>query len=465
MATSNESTANPSRLRRDLGTLESYAVLIGILVGAGIFSVTSSATAATGPSVVLAHLVLAPVILATSVAYLVFLSTPLGLEPGGEVLHIASTFRSPRLTFLSAWLKLIAYLGACSFLADVLAANLIELFAPGLNYDGPWLTALSLATLFGILVVHLSGVRWFGRLQVAMCAILGVSLLVLIVPGLFAVELDNYKPFFTGGASGFGAALPSLFFAYAGFEALSQAAGEVKDSRTKLPRVFVRGILATSAIFIAMSVVALGVLPASDVGGTQVPMSVAAATYLPWGAEFIVTLGAVMAVATSLNVSMLVPARLAWHMGREGHLPRAFGQLHATRSTPSVGLWVSFAIIAALILSGQRNLALGIAVVALMLLYTVHSLALIVLPRRNPELYAQTLSRISRPKQLAAAWASVLALICLVGLRFKGDLERMTSMPLAERAGNLDFTSLELLVAWVVLGLLLHRWYKRASRT
>lgn len=460
MATSNESK---TKLRRDLGTLESYAVLIGILVGAGIFSVTSSATAATGPSIILAHLVLAPVILATSVAYLVFLSTPLGLEPGGEVLHIASTFRSPRLTFLSAWLKLIAYLGACSFLADVLAANLIELFAPGLDYDGPWLTALSLATLLGILAVHLSGVRWFGRLQVAMCAILAVSLLVLIVPGLFAVELANYRPFFTGGASGFGTALPSLFFAYAGFEALSQAAGEVKESRTQLPRVFVRGILATSAIFVAMSVVALGVLPASKLGDTQVPMSEAAATYLPWGAEFIVTLGAVMAVATSLNVSMLVPARLAWHMGRAGQLPRAFGKLHPTRSTPSVGLWVSFGIIAALILSGQRNLALGIAVVALMLLYAVHSLALIVLPKRNPKLFAQALTRIPRWQQLSAAWASVLALIGLVGLRFRGDLERMGSVPIGERLQDFDFTSLELLLAWVVLGLILHGWYARGK--
>ena len=60
MEPANESGAT---LRRDLGTLESYALLVGILVGAGIFRVTSDATAATGPSVILAHLVLAPVVL------------------------------------------------------------------------------------------------------------------------------------------------------------------------------------------------------------------------------------------------------------------------------------------------------------------------------------------------------------------------------------------------------------------
>ena len=66
-----------ARLRRELGVIESYAALVGILVGAGIFRVTSSAYASTGPSVILGYVVLAPAILATSVAYSVFLSTPL----------------------------------------------------------------------------------------------------------------------------------------------------------------------------------------------------------------------------------------------------------------------------------------------------------------------------------------------------------------------------------------------------
>ena len=85
----------PPGLRRDLGTLESYATLVGILVGAGIFKVTGQAWALTGPSVILGYLALAPAVLATSVAYAVFLSTPLGEEPGGEYTHIARTFGTP----------------------------------------------------------------------------------------------------------------------------------------------------------------------------------------------------------------------------------------------------------------------------------------------------------------------------------------------------------------------------------
>ena len=68
----------PERLRRDLGVVESYATIIGILIGAGIFKVTSDAWALTGPGVILGYFMLAPAVLATSVAYSVFVSTPLG---------------------------------------------------------------------------------------------------------------------------------------------------------------------------------------------------------------------------------------------------------------------------------------------------------------------------------------------------------------------------------------------------
>ena len=442
-----------SALRRDLGTIESYAVLIGILVGAGIFKVTSTASAATGPSVILGHLVLAPAVLASTVAYTVFLSTPLGLEPGGEAMHISRTFGSQRLAFVCAWLKLISYLGAGAYLAVALADYSIELVAPG-SRPQEWLRRLvALAGLIFFLAVHLRGVRWFGRLQVWMCAVLALAIVVLVVPGLFAIELENYRPFFTAGGQGFVAALPPLFFAYAGFEALAQTAGEVRDSSRRLPRIFLRGVVATAVVFLLMSVVAFGVLPSAELEASEVPMSAAAARYLPFGATVLVTIGAVMAVATSLNATMLVPARLAWILARRGLLPRRLGELHSARGTPVAALLATFTLMAALLLSGQFRLALTIAVVALVALYGLHSAALLALPRRNPELYGQVTSDVPRPLQVAAGWLSLLAMGGILGVQFYGDVERIAARPLLPRLAEPDLTSLELLLVWSVLGL------------
>ena len=105
------SATRASGLRRDLGALESYAVLIGILIGAGIFKVTGLAWELTGPSVIFGYLVLAPIVMATSVAYSVYLSTPLGRSPGGEYTHISRTFGGYGLSFVGVWHKIIAYVG------------------------------------------------------------------------------------------------------------------------------------------------------------------------------------------------------------------------------------------------------------------------------------------------------------------------------------------------------------------
>src|SRR5438552_17785911 len=115
-----------SRLRRDLGTVESYAALIGILIGAGIFKVTSDAWKLTGPSVILGYIVLMPAVLATSVPYAAFISTPLGREPGGEYLHISRTLGGYAVAYIGSWLKIIAYIGAGAYLAIALADYIIE---------------------------------------------------------------------------------------------------------------------------------------------------------------------------------------------------------------------------------------------------------------------------------------------------------------------------------------------------
>ena len=321
----NNSAPIVSRLRRDLGTVESYAALIGILIGAGIFKVTSEAWNLTGPSVILGYVVLMPAILATSIPYAAFISTPLGREPGGEYLHISRTLGGYATAYIGSWLKIIAYIGAGAYLASALADYVIEL--TGKRFSGEfWHQALAVGSLLFFYLIHVVGVRWFGRIQVAMCILLGLSILVLVVPGLFAIHPANYSPFVTHGASGFALSLAPIFFSYAGFESLAQTAGETKDSTRRLPIVFLKGITATALIFIAMSLVAFGVLPGARLGASSAPMTEVAAAYLPWGAASLVTLGAIMAITTSLNPSLLVPSRLALIFVEDRLAPPLAGQ-------------------------------------------------------------------------------------------------------------------------------------------
>ena len=170
-------------LKRDLGKVAGYATIIGILVGAGIFRVTGEAGAIAGSAVPLAYLLFAPIVISTALAYSVFVSTPLGMRPGGAYIHISRTFGNYFLGFIAMWMKLLAFIGAISFMATSLG-EYMTFFLSGTD-PRVW-ASLTMILFYGI---NLFGVRHYGIIQTIMLAILILSILVLVIPGVFAVNM------------------------------------------------------------------------------------------------------------------------------------------------------------------------------------------------------------------------------------------------------------------------------------
>src|ERR1044071_2617719 len=450
-----ENHVNPvkpaSRLRRDLGTLESYAALIGILIGAGIFQVTSQAWALTGPSVILGYIVLTPAILATAIPYAAYLSTPLGREPGGEYLHISRTLNGFRLAYVGAWLKIISYIGAGAYLANAMAGYLIALSGNRID-DKTFRLPLALAALVIFYLIHVIGIRWFGRFQVLMSALKLLALLVLIVPGLFVLHSENYAPFFTHGASGFGSSLLPLFFAYAGFESIAQTAGEVKDSTRRLPKILLKGITFTALIYVFTSIVSFGVLPGQRLQTSSAPMAEVASIYLPAGAAMFVTIGAIAAIMTALNGTIFVPSRLAIMIVEDGLAPRWLGFINKATATPIRGLTLTLLCCAALLISGQLALALNVAVFAIIVLYFIHSLVFLFLPRLNPPLANEIKISLPRRMQQIAAIVSVLSMGLMILIQLRQDIEVLRTQTLSQRISGQSLTSIELILVWGVVG-------------
>ena len=451
-----------SRLRRDLGTLESYAALIGILIGAGIFQVTSQAWALTGPSVILGYMVLTPAILATSIPYAAYLSTPLGREPGGEYLHISRTLNGFRLAYVGAWLKIISYIGAGAYLANAMAGYLIALSGNRIDAQR-FRLPLALAALVVFYLIHVIGILWFGRFQVVLSALKCLALLVLIVPGLFVLQSSNYVPFFTHGASGFGVSLLPLFFAYAGFESIAQTAGEVKDSTRRLPGILLKGITITALFYLFTSIVCFGVLPGGRLQASTAPMAEVASIYLPAGAAIFVTVGAVAAIMTALNGTIFVPSRLAIMFVEDGLAPRWLGFINKTTATPIRALTLTMLCCAILLISGQLSLALNVAVFALVVLYFIHSLVFLFLPRLNPGLASEIEINLPRRVQQVAAVVSLLSMGLMIVIQLRQDLVVLSTQTLSERIRGQSLTSIELILAWGIVGAGLYQLAKMQS--
>ncbi|HKS09782.1 MAG TPA: APC family permease [Pyrinomonadaceae bacterium] len=459
----NELKSPTRRLRRDLGTLESYATVIGILIGAGIFQVTSQAWALTGPSVVLGYIVLTPAILATAVPYAAYLSTPLGREPGGEYLHISRTLGGHRLAYVGAWLKIISYIGAGAYLANAMAGYLIALSGGRIDAQRFQLP-LALAALVVFYLIHVIGIRWFGRMQVIMSALKCLALLVLIVPGLFVLKYENYTPFFTQGWGGFGASLLPLFFAYAGFESIAQTAGEVKDSTRRLPGILVKGITITATFYVFTSIVTFGVLPGGRLQASSAPMAEVASIYLPVGAAIFVTLGAIAAIMTALNGTIFVPSRLAIMFVKDGLAPGWLGFINKTTATPIPGLTLTLLCCAILLVSGQLSLALNVAVFALVVLYFIHSLVFLFLPRLNRALASEVAINLPQRVLQVAAIVSIVSMGVMILIQLRQDVEVLRTSSLSQRITEHSLTSVELVFVWGIIGLVLYQLARMQRR-
>ena len=370
-----------STLRRDLGPLSGYATIVGILVGAGIFRVTGEAGAVAGSSVPFAYLLFAPIVLATAFAYSVFSSTPLGNRPGGAYLHISRTFGNYYIGFVAMWMKLVAFVGAISFMSTSFG-EYMNFFIPG--QDPRFWAVIVLLVFYGI---NIFGIKYYGRVQIGMLIVLMISIVLLVVPGLAAVDLSYYDPILPKGWSGLLSAMPMLFFSYAGFETLAQTAGETKDATRTLPVIFVRGVLASVVIFFLMSFVAFGVLPAEVLAQSKSAMADAAAVYLPpWGAG-IVALGGMSAFLTSINGSILVPSRMFFVFSEDRLMPGFLSAVHPKWRTPHVSLIISAAICIVLVWTQSSQFLLNTGLIGIFIVYFLQGVSLMVLPKVNRSLY------------------------------------------------------------------------------
>jgi APA family basic amino acid/polyamine antiporter len=395
-------------LKRELSKLDNYATIVGMMVGSGIFVAIGEAGKDAGPATILAYVLLGPITLLLALPYIIFQSTPLGNITGGAYIHISRTFKNHFVAFIVMWLTWVTYLGVLSVLA-ISVGRYLQALVPGLD---PRIAATACLVLFYL--INLTGVKQFGRMQSAMFYILMLAVILLIFPGIYAVKASNLTPFMPHGWAGFLKALPVLFFAYAGFDALSQTAGETKDARHSLPKIFFFGICAAIAIYVGISLVAFGTTPFESIISSQAPLVDASRSFLPAGVgPVIVTTGALMAFLTTINACMMVPSRLLYAFAQDRVVPSILSRLNARFGTPDVSLTINLVLAVVLIWTKTMGYLIGITMQAMIILYATESMAMMCLPFVNKTLWHYVPYKLNRIWVVAAGAVSVTALIVL----------------------------------------------------
>ena len=175
-----------------------------------------------------------------------------------------------------------------------------------------------------------------------------------------------------------------------------------------------------------------------------------------------VTVGALMAFATSLNATLFAPTRILYIFGEEYIMPRALARVGRRSRIPWTSLIVNTGIALTLMWTKSFKYVLDIVLVAMFLYYGMHSASLIALPFFRPELYRKARMR-PRPALLViCGLISVAAMIYLAVITIAGDIAKQRGLPLEERG----LSVWQLLLLWLVVGTLLYltaRWQGRRA--
>lgn len=344
-------------LDRVLGRKDFFAIAVGQIIGAGIFSLLPRAIGLTGRSASLAFIFAAILTLMTLAPRLFVLGTI--RVRGGNYTYIALLSRK----MLAGAFMIIHMLNNISISMFALAIG--QYFAQAVEGINIRLVAIIVLTI--ITGVNLVGVKNAARVQQILVLCLIASLAIFTAFGIFKVNYTEYlNPIgmFTNGPLGFFSAAALLSYACSGAQVITNFSAEAKSPTRDIPIVMIISTVSVAIFYVFMAIVATGVLPVEQVMGK--PLSLVAAKILP-GPLYVFFLigGAIFALTTTLNSQLGWCTKPLLQGCIDGWFPKKLGAINKKYKTPH-NLIILFYIIGLLPLVFDFNMGLiaGTAVFA-----------------------------------------------------------------------------------------------------
>ncbi len=371
------------QLPRKLGLLDATLIVVGIVIGVGIFLL---------PNVIARSLPSVPAILAVwavagVLSYFGALAyAELGaMMPvtGGQYTYLREAY-GPLCAFLCGWVILLAVVpGGIAFLAvgfSIYLGHFVRLT--------PVMSEVVSLVLVGVLAAaNYIGVRegaWIQRIFTSM----KIGGLVLVMgAAIFAPHAHNGAPAAAHPLSytGIGFALTAVLMAYNGWSYVSFVAGEVKDPERNLPRALALGMIVVIALYLGANIAYLNVMTVADIGATErVGAAVAERVMGPAGGT-VLSAVVLLSIIGAINGNILTGARIPFAQARDGLFFSRFGQVHPRFKTPGFAIvalstWTGF-----LIVTGEYETLFTYAILSAWVFYTLSVGAVWTLRRKLPD--------------------------------------------------------------------------------
>jgi len=332
-----------------------FAIGLGTMIAAGIFSLSGEAVAQIGSSAVIAFVIAAVIAGITAAAYSEFAS--IYSENGGGYLFVSRTFEDRE--YLRYGIGMSLFLGYTGTTAFYLATMDEWFFRFILPESLAWLphgtTGVVAAVLLGTL--NARGTEESGTFQLIVSGAKG-AVLFAFVAGAFsyrgpATATSNFATQFSGDAVGIVSVAALAFITFFGFSAIAASAGEIIEPRKTVPRAIAASIISVTVLY-ALVIVAMTnstVPPEVIAQEGETAMGEVARGFLGPIGQTLIVAGAVFSMVSASNASVLAASSIGSLMGQQGQAPRSFARIHPSFRTPFWSVLTATATVVVLIVA------------------------------------------------------------------------------------------------------------------
>jgi len=366
-------------LLRVIGTGAVALAVVNMVIGAGIFALPGIVAAELGSAAIIAYF-----ICSATVALIFLCYAEVGsriARSGGSYAYIEEAF-GPFVGFIAS----VLYWFGWGVLADaaitVIMVDSLAVLFPILEQSIP--RAVFIVALLVILAtVNVRGVKAGVNLFVFNTIAKLVPLVLLLVVGLFAIEIKNLAIPEWPSAASLAAATVILFYAFTGAESALCTSGEIKNPARTVPLGLLIGLCGILLLYVGLQVVSQGVLGAELAEHTKTPLvAVATEVFGEWGGKMLIA-GAVISIYSSLSGDMLAAPRVIFASAQDDNLPKVLSRVHPKYKTPYVAIIFIAAIVTVFALSGTFKTLAIVATGSILLIYLAVSLAVLRLRQRD----------------------------------------------------------------------------------
>ncbi len=374
-------------LKKNIGVLTATSIVVGCVIGAGVFFKPQAIYAATGGAPGMGLLAWIIGGLASIFAALTFAEVSVMIpKTGGMVTYLTEAYNE-KVGFLAGWMQTVIFYPA--FLAGYGVTVGQEL---GAYVGSQFALPIAMGVILLLVAVNTLGSKATGGIQFVSTVCKLIPLVLLMVCGFLLGKGDNpvFSPL-TGEGTNAGAALGStllaVLFAFEGWTNVGAIAGEMKNPGKDLPRAIVGGVSIIMAVYFVINLAYLWVLPADRMMDMDSPASaVAMELFGPVGGT-LVKVGIIISVIGAANGFLMSGSRVAYHLAAENTLPASKSLAKLNRNQTPANSVILIGVLAAVYsLSGQFNLLTDLAVFSCWIFYTLTFLCVIRMRRTHAHL-------------------------------------------------------------------------------